>query len=115
MPDSSREACGSLTFTVATAPQVTTHPASQSVAPGGTASFSAAASGSPSPTAQSQVRVNNGSTWSDIGGAISTTYSFAAAIADTGKQYRAVFTNSAGSATTAQLASRAVELCVITR
>src|SRR5207249_3971865 len=74
--------------------------ANQSVVAGATASFSAAAGGSPSPTVQWQSSINSGSTWSDIGGATATTYSFTAALADSGKQYRAVFANSAGSATT---------------
>jgi photosystem II stability/assembly factor-like uncharacterized protein len=84
----------------ATAPSITTQPAGQTVTAGATASFSAAASGSPSPTVQWQVSSNSGSTWSDIGGATSTTYAFTAATGDSGKQYRAVFTNSAGTATT---------------
>jgi hypothetical protein len=37
--------------------------------------------------------------YTDIAGATSTTYSFTTAPADTGKSYHAVFTNTAGSAT----------------
>ena len=88
------------TLTVNVAPAVTTQPANQTVTAGATASFSAAASGTPAPTVQWQVSTNSGSSFTDVGGATATTYSFAAAAADTGKQFRAVFTNSAGTATT---------------
>ncbi len=82
------------------APLVTTHPLNQTVTVGAIASFSAAASGTPTPTVQWQVSANSGSTWTDIAGATSNTYSLTAGLADSGKQYRAVFTSSAGSATT---------------
>ncbi len=51
-------------------------------------------SGSPTPTAQWQVSTNGGSTWANTSG------SFVAITSDTGNEYRAVFTNTAGSATT---------------
>ena len=86
-------------LTVNYAPAVTTQPANQTVNAGQTASFTAAASGNPSPTVQWQVSTNNGSSWSDIAGATSLTYSFTAQVTDNGKQYRAVFTNTIGSAT----------------
>ncbi len=82
------------------APSVTTHPSNQWTLAGATASFSAAASGSPSPTVQWQRSNDNGSTFNDITGATATTYSFAAGTSDDGAQFRAIFTNSAGSATT---------------
>jgi hypothetical protein len=87
-------------LTVNNAPTITTQPVSQTVSAGQTASFTAAASGNPTPTVQWQVSTNNGSTWSNISGATSTTYSFTAQVGDNGKQYRAAFTNVAGSATT---------------
>ena len=71
------------------------------VAAGATASFTASASGLPTPTVQWQVSTNNGLTWSNINGATATTYSFTAASSQSGYDYRAVFTNSLGSATTA--------------
>jgi hypothetical protein len=77
-----------------------TQPTNQTVAPGSTATFTAAASGNPTPTVQWQVSTNGGSSFSDISGATSPTYSFTASAADNGKQFRAVFTNSAGTATT---------------
>ncbi len=83
-------------------PTVTTQPASRTVMAGRTASFSAAATGSPAPTVQWQVSTNNGSTWNDIGGATSTTHAFTATAADHGKWLRAVFTNSVSSATSVE-------------
>ena len=89
------------TVTVPTqAPQITTQPTNQQVCGGATATFSAAASGTPTPTVQWQVSSDNGSTWTDLAGETTTTLSVGASAADNGKQYRAVFTNSAGSATT---------------
>jgi hypothetical protein len=91
------------TLTVTTAlaaPVVTTNPTSQSFATGSTVTFTAAASGNPTPTVQWQVSTNGGSTFTNISGATSTTYSFTAAPSQTGYEYRAVFTNSQGSATT---------------
>jgi hypothetical protein len=82
-----------------TAPAITQSPSNQTVVAGNTATFTAAATGDPTPTVQWQVSTNGGSSWSDISGATNTTYSFTAASGDNGNQYRAVFTNSAGSAT----------------
>jgi Immunoglobulin I-set domain len=81
------------------APAITTQPMSQTVNVGQTASFSAAASGSPTPTVRWQVSTNSGSTWSNIAGATMGTYSFTTFPSQTGFEYRAIFTNSAGSAT----------------
>ncbi len=86
-------------LTVYYAPTVTTQPFSKTVSAGQTATFSAAASGNPTPTAQWQVSTNNGNSWIDIAGANATTYNFTAQAADNGKQYRAVFTNIVGSVT----------------
>ena len=83
-----------------TAPVVTSNPVSQTVLPGAAVSLSATASGTPVPDVQWQVSTNKGVTWTNITGATSTTYSFTAALADTGKQFRAVFTSTAGSAVT---------------
>src|SRR5207248_3918544 len=51
-------------------------------------------------TVQWQVSTDNGVTFNNIGGATSTTLSFTTATTDTGKQYRAVFTDVCGSSTT---------------
>jgi subtilisin family serine protease/subtilisin-like proprotein convertase family protein len=87
------------TLTVNYAPSVTQNPSSSAVSSGTTASFTAAARGNPTPTVQWQVSTDDGSSWSDISGATNTTYSFTAASGDDGNQYRAVFTNTVGSAT----------------
>lgn len=81
------------------APAITTQPASQTVLAGASVSFSAAASGTPDPTVQWQVSTNGGTSFSDVAGATSATYGFTSSASDNGKQYRAVFTNVAGSAT----------------
>ena len=92
------------TLTVNTAqfaPSVTTQPASQPVTAGQTATFTAAASGNPTPTVQWQVSTDSGSTFSDITGATSTTLTLSnTTTAQNGNEYQAVFTNSVGTATT---------------
>jgi len=79
---------------------VTTQPTDTTVAPGQTYSFTAEGAGTPDPTVQWQVSTNGGSSFADIGGATSGTYSATAALSDSGKKFRAVFTNSTGTATT---------------
>jgi hypothetical protein len=88
------------TLTVETKPVVTTNPSSETVDSGGSASFTAAASGSPAPTVQWQVSTNGGTSFSNITGATTTTYSFTASSGDAGYEYEAVFSNAAGNATT---------------
>jgi len=83
----------------AQAPVVTTQPAHRTVCAGSSVSFAADASGTPAPTVQWQVSSDGGMTWNSISGATTTTYAFTAAAGDNAKRYRAVFTNSAGSAT----------------
>src|SRR5205814_6743907 len=97
------DACGSTNTAVATlivntAPAVTSDPVNTTVCDNTTASFTASATGNPAPTVQWQV--DTGSGFNDIPGATSTTLSFTAVTADTGKKYRAVFTNSCATATT---------------
>jgi len=79
-------------------PAFTTQPTNQSVTAPATASFSVIATGTPAPTLQWQVSTDSGSTWNDIatetGGSYTTP---ATTVADSGKQYRAVATNSAGT------------------
>ncbi len=83
-------------------PMVTADPVSETVAPGAGASFTASASGSPAPTVQWLVSSDGGTTWSPDTdpSATSATLSFTASASETGNEYEAVFTNSAGSATT---------------
>ena len=83
------------------APQVSTQPADQSVQSGGAASFTASASGNPTPTVQWEVSTDGGSSWRQIASASSSSYSFTADVSENDYQYRAVFTNSAGSTVTA--------------
>jgi Peptidase A4 family/Immunoglobulin I-set domain len=102
-------ASGSATTTAATltvtpspaAPAITLQPASQSVLGGSTVSFSAAASGNPTPTVQWQLSTDGGATWSNVAGATSSVYGQVAQLGENGYQYRAVFANTLGSATTA--------------
>jgi hypothetical protein len=100
------------------APTITTQPQNQSVVVGGTISFGAAASGNPIPTVQWQVlSTDSGATWTDIAGENSETLTFTAAYIQNGSQYRAVFTNSEGSATTdaaALTVSKKTAICNIT-
>jgi hypothetical protein len=90
----------SFTLTVTASPVVTGQPTGDTVTTGATASFTASASGYPTPTVQWQVSENDGSSWSNLSGATSTTYSFTAWSPENGYEYEAVFTNSVGSATT---------------
>ncbi|HJU84816.1 MAG TPA: kelch repeat-containing protein [Holophagaceae bacterium] len=80
------------------APVITTQPASQEVKEGLTATFTAAASGSPAPTYQWQ-RYASGA-WTDLSGATASTYTTAVTTAaDNGAQFRVVATNASGTAT----------------
>jgi hypothetical protein len=87
------------TLTVNTGPGVTMNPTNQTVCAGSTATFTAAASGSPAPTVQWQVSTNGGMSFTDVAAATNTTLSFTANASQNGNQYRAVFTNSCGTAT----------------
>jgi photosystem II stability/assembly factor-like uncharacterized protein len=89
------------TLTVQTVPTVTTSPQSQTVSLGQTVTFTAAADGSPTPTVQWQLSTNGGATWNNISGATNTTLTLnSVQVAQNGSEYRAVFTNAAGTATT---------------
>jgi hypothetical protein len=103
---------GSATTTTATlavsakpeAPKVSTNPGSTTVTAGESATFTAAASGIPTPTVQWQVSTNSGATYSndtaDAGSATGTLTVASTTTALSGRRYRAVFTNATGTATT---------------
>jgi hypothetical protein len=86
------------TLTVQFAPTITMSPTGQTVAAGNKVTFTAAGSGDPSPTVQWQVSTNGGGTFTNISGATATTYSFTTTASQDQNQYRAVFSNSQGSA-----------------
>ncbi|HYN14463.1 MAG TPA: immunoglobulin domain-containing protein [Terriglobales bacterium] len=88
------------TLTVNTDPEITTQPNNQKVKKGHSVTFTAAAIGRPTPTVQWQVSTNGGTTWTNISGATSTTLTFTAAASQDNNQYRAVFTNTCGTAAT---------------
>jgi len=82
------------------APKVTQQPASVTVEEGQSASFEAAASGTPAPSVQWEVSTDAGSKFSPVEGATANELTIASAkTAESGDEYRAVFTNVAGSAT----------------
>jgi len=83
------------------APQISSQPRNWSVYEGQTATTGLVAVGLPAPTFQWQVSTN-GTTWTDIttnGTASTYTLPAPATLADSGKQFRAVVSNSAGSVT----------------
>lgn len=89
------------TAPVLSAPQVLTQPASASVTEPATATFSATFSGTPSPTIQWELSTDAGATWAAISGANSASYTTpATAVAQSGRRFRSVATNSQGVATT---------------
>jgi phospholipase C len=88
------------TLTVISAPPVITlQPVSQTAKSGQTVTFSSAATGTPSPTVQWQLSVDHGSTWSDVAGLTSPSFSGTVIPFVNGWEVRAVFTNAVGSAT----------------
>jgi len=82
------------------APTVTLQPTNATASEGSTATFTSAASGSPTPTVQWQLSTDGGSSWADIGGATSSPYTTPTLLlSDDQNQYRAVWSNSEGTAT----------------
>ena len=83
------------------APLVTANPSDTTVIAGSTATFRAAATGTPTPTVQWQVSTNGGMSFSDIAGQTSTTLTISSVVlGQNGQKFRAVFTNSVATATT---------------
>jgi len=101
---------GSAGMCTCTAPSITTQPADQSVAAGSTAIFTANASGNP--TAQWQMSADGGATFTDIPGATDATLAIASVnVSHDGNRYRAIFTNSCGSVTTAMATLAVLTTC----
>ncbi len=88
------------TVTVLQGPGISLQPTAQTVCSGTTATFTASATGSPTPTVQWQVSTDGGATFSNLTGATSTTLTFTSAASQNNNQYRAVFTNTVGSTNT---------------
>src|SRR6185503_11663763 len=80
-------------------PSITQNPSNQTVTAGQQATFNALANGEPTPTVIWQVSTNGGATYNNINWATSTTLSFTTVSSHNGFLFRAVFTNSAGVAT----------------
>ncbi len=90
-----------LSVTPSVAPVVTVNPVSQTTSYGGTVTFSAAASGTPTPTVHWQVSADGGSTWIDLPQVTADPLTTGPLTSfETGWEVRAVFTNGAGTATT---------------
>ncbi|MGA8296373.1 MAG: G1 family glutamic endopeptidase [Acidimicrobiales bacterium] len=81
-------------------PHINSQPQNELVAEGALASFTASASGSPTPTVQWYESTDSGASFNPISGATSATYSFSAVTVDNSYEFEATFTNSSGSATT---------------
>jgi len=79
---------------------------------GTSVSFSAGATGSPAPSVQWQVSTDGGSTFVNLPGAVSTPLTLAVTAGMSGYQYRAVFTNTCGTATTRPAALSAFDKCL---
>jgi hypothetical protein len=88
------------TLRLDTLPVVGTNPASASVITGHPASFTASATGTPAPTVQWQASTDGGTTFSNLAGATSATYTVTPSLTMNGERVRAVFTNVVGSVTT---------------
>jgi CSLREA domain-containing protein len=95
------------TLTVGYAPLITTNPTSATVIAGGSATFTAAASGYPAPTVQWQVSIDGGASFSPVsdggvysGATTNTLVLTGLTFSMNGYEYKAVFTNAAGSVTT---------------
>jgi len=89
------QSAGSDELTSASSPPViTTQPTDQSVVVNAPVTLAALATGNPTPSVQWQVSADGGASWANSGS------SFVAGVGENGHQYRAVFANVAGTATT---------------
>lgn len=84
----------------ATPPAISTNPSNKTVSEGATATFTVSATGSGPLTYQWQKAASGSSTFSNISGATSSSYTTpATTVADSGAQYLCIVSNSAGLAT----------------
>jgi hypothetical protein len=82
------------------APAISLDPIGEATRAPTTVTYRAAATGTPTPTYQWQLSTDYGTTYANINGATSTTYTPPATLeTDSGKRYRMVASNSVGSAT----------------
>jgi outer membrane protein OmpA-like peptidoglycan-associated protein len=92
-------------LTVHVGPNVSQNPTDETVVEGEDASFSAAATGTPAPTVQWEVSANAGASWSDAiayeGDTTDTLTLPLTTLLESGYEFRATFTNLAGSRTSA--------------
>jgi hypothetical protein len=89
-------------LTVNVAPVVTANPTSLEVCTNSSATFTAAATATPAANVQWQVSAGTSGTWTNIQGANGTSFTITSAtLAESGNQYRAIFTNACGSSTSA--------------
>jgi hypothetical protein len=98
-------------LTVNTAPVVTTNPTSQMIA-ASSVTFTAAASGTPTPTIQWQVSTDGGTTFANIPGATASSLTFSPIPSQSGYKYRAVFTNVCATATTSAATLTFFDTCI---
>jgi hypothetical protein len=82
------------------APTITVNPSNLTVDASHLATFTAAATGTPTPTVQWEISTDHGVSFHNIPGATFRTLSFVAVAGENGDEYEAVFKNSFGSATT---------------
>jgi len=92
------------TLTTSSVPAVTTNPTSQTVSAGTSVTLTSAATGTPTPTVQWEYATPNGSggfnAFQDASGnSTSPSYTFTPTEGSSGDEYEAVWTNTAGSAT----------------
>ncbi len=83
-----------------TAPVVVTHPVTTTGTLGSTVTFTAAATGNPTPTVQWQRKLPGSTTWANLSGRTSSTLTVKAVAVNDRASFRAVFTNSHGTAIT---------------
>jgi subtilisin-like proprotein convertase family protein len=90
-------------------PSITQQPTTQSICGAtGSVTFTAAATGNPTPTAQWQVSTDGGATFTDIPGATSSSLTVSAALAQSGRLYRVVFSNPCGGSVASNVVSLGV-------